>query len=215
MVCLTSHRHRVALVGAALSAALCGALDLPIAADDGAVAVQGFAPLFDGRTLTGWALVGPGEWTVEDGVLTGQGARGVAVLRSARTFRNLVLRAELRAEGGAETSLGIRCPERDAAPATVRSCYRVSLNDDHALFPTGSLVDYARARVPQKTMGEWTRVEITADGPRIAVRVNGAVTAEVRDERLVGGTIAIETPQRGRVRVRRIEAAPVGAEGGR
>jgi hypothetical protein len=87
------------------------------------------APGFDGRSLAGWAVVGSGQWIVEDGALIGQGARGAGVLKSTRTWANFVLRAELLAEDGAETSVGVRCPDRDHAPATARSCYRVSLND--------------------------------------------------------------------------------------
>ena len=177
--------------------------------------VGGAAPAFDGRSLAGWAVVGSGQWIVEDGVLVGQGARGAGVLKSARTWANFVLRAELLAEDGAETSLGVRCPDRDHAAANARSCYRVSLNDRHVLFPTGSLVDYRQASPRMTTAGEWMRVEIIADGPRLVVRVNDVVTAEVRDERLTHGTLTIETPQRGRVRVRRVEVAPVAMEDAR
>jgi hypothetical protein len=167
------------------------------------------APLFNGQTLAGWAVVGAGQWTVEDGVLVGQGGSGAAVLKSARTWANLVLQAEILVEDGAQTSIGVRCPERDAAPASARSCYRVSLNDAHPLFPTGSLVDYRQGSPRMTTAGEWTRVAITADGPRLVVRINDTVTAEVRDGRLTHGTITIETPSRGRVRVRNVQVAPV------
>jgi hypothetical protein len=170
---------------------------------------------FDGRTLTGWAVVGPGQWTVEDGALVGQGARGAAVLKSTRPFTNVILRAEVLAENGAETSLGVRCPQRDTAASHARSCYRVSLNDRHPLWPTGSLVDYQQASRRMTTAGEWTRVEVTAEGPRVTVRVNDVVTADIRDERLVDGAVTIETPQRGRVRVRSLEVAPVATPGGR
>src|SRR5690606_37433125 len=57
----------------------------------------GFEPLFDGKTLDGWA----GDkryWKVEDGVIVGKNPdnSGEQFLRTAKTFDNFVLRLKFR-----------------------------------------------------------------------------------------------------------------------
>ena len=146
-----------------------------------AAAEPGFLPLFDGKTLDGWRLVGgrgPG-YVVENGVLVCP-ANGGGNLFSQKEYANFILRFEFKLSEGGNNGIGIRAPlEGDAAFAGME----IQVLDDGApryrgrLKPGqyhGSVYDVFPARQGfRKPTGEWNQEEITADGRRIKVVLNG------------------------------------------
>jgi hypothetical protein len=144
-------------------------------------AEPGFTPLFDGRTLNGWRLVGgrgPG-YVVENGVIVCP-ADGGGNLFTEKDYANFVLRLEWRLWEGGNNGIGIRAPlEGDAAYMGME----IQVLDDESpkykgrLKPaqyTGSVYDVFPARAGfVKRDGAWNTYEITADGPRVKVVLNG------------------------------------------
>jgi hypothetical protein len=101
--------------------ALSSALVLSLALAPALVAQQaeaGFTPLFDGKTLAGWTLIGGrGEgYGVKDGVLYCAKGGGGKLLTD-KEYSDFVLRFEFRMPAeGSNNGLGIRTPrEGDAA----------------------------------------------------------------------------------------------------
>src|SRR6185369_10983909 len=88
------------------------ALQIGLAADE-----PGFVSLFDGKTLTGWKLVGghgPG-YVVRDGKIVCP-ADGGGNLFTEKEYANFVFRFEFLLTKGANNGIGIRAPfEGDAA----------------------------------------------------------------------------------------------------
>src|SRR5262245_47017116 len=72
---------------------------------------DGFVPIFDGKSLTGWQLVkGFGRgYVVEDGKLVCP-LDGGGNLFTDKEFSNFVLRFEFRTEPGGNNGIGIRSP---------------------------------------------------------------------------------------------------------
>lgn len=146
-----------------------------------AAAEPGFAPLFDGKTLDGWQLVrgrGPG-YVVENGVLVCP-AEGGGNLFTEKEYANFILRFEFKLSEGGNNGIGIRAPlEGDAAFVGME----IQVLDDGAaryrgrLKPAqyhGSVYDVFPAKQGfKKPTGEWNQEEITADGRRIKVVLNG------------------------------------------
>lgn len=154
----------------------------------------GFTRLFDGRTLTGWKLVGgTGEgYVAKDGVLicpkTGGGN-----LFTEKEYANFVFRFEFKLTENANNGIGIRAPlEGDAA---YQGMEIQVLDDNGAQYKDklqpgqyhGSIYSVVPAkRGSLKPAGEWNEEEIRADGRRVKVTVNGQVIVdtnldEVRD----------------------------------
>ena len=52
--------------------------------------------------------------------------------------------------------------------------------------------------------GKWNTYEITAKGPQLTVRLNGTVTAQAEDRKLISGPIALQY-MAGTVRFRRVQ----------
>jgi hypothetical protein len=156
-------------------------LVLLFAAGLAAAAEPGFVPLFDGRTLDGWTLMGgkgPG-YIVENGAIVCP-ADGGGNLFTSREYANFVLRLEFRLSEGANNGIGIRAPlQGDAAYQGME----IQVLDDGAerykgwLKPAqhhGSIYDVFPARQGfRKPVGEWNEQEVAADGRRIRVILNG------------------------------------------
>ena len=147
---------------------------------------SGFVPLFDGRSLAGWKLVGgvgPG-YVVRDGLLVCP-VDGGGNLFTEREYADFVLRFEFRTEPGGNSGIGIRAPyEGDAA---YQGMEIQILDDGHERYKGkirseqhhGSIYDVIPARTGfLKPAGEWNSEEISADGRRIRVTLNGVVIVD-------------------------------------
>jgi hypothetical protein len=147
-------------------------------------AEPGFTPLFDGKTLAGWTLVGGrGEgYAVKDGVLYCAKGGGGKLLTD-KEYSDFVLRFEFKMPAeGSNNGLGIRAPrEGDAAYQGME----LQIIDEAAALSGkwgklkdtqyhGSVYDVIPARRgAMKPAGEWNVQEVTAKGKQITVVLNG------------------------------------------
>ena len=145
-----------------------------------AASEPGFVSLFDGKTFNGWKLMnqnGPG-YGIKDGVLFCEHGGGGNLL-TEKEYENFVLRFEFRLEAESNNGIGIRTPmEGDAAYVGME----VQVLDDKVkkygpLQPWqmhGSVYGIVASKTGfQKPIGEWNEEEITADGRKIKVVLNG------------------------------------------
>ncbi len=144
-------------------------------------AEAGFAPLFDGRTLNGWKLIGgrgPG-YVVENGSIVCP-PNGGGNLFTEREYADFMLRLQWRFWEGGNNGIGIRAP-LGGHVATLGM--EIQVLDDEApqyrdrLKPnqfTGSVYGVVPARRGfVKRDGVWNDFQITAYGPRVHVVLNG------------------------------------------
>jgi len=141
-----------------------------------------FKPLFDGKTLDGWQLVGGDAkgYVVEEGCIVCP-KDGGGNLFTTRDYSDFILRLEFWTEAGGNNGIGIRAPlEGDAAYLGME----VQVLDDAApqyasLKPgqyCGSIYLVSPVqRGALKPAGEWNAMEIAAVGRRVRVRLNGKV----------------------------------------
>jgi hypothetical protein len=147
---------------------------------------KGFTPLFDGKTLNGWKLIkphGPG-YVIKDGTLVCP-ADGGGNLLTEKEYGNFVLRFEFKTEPGGNNGVGIRTPlEGDAAYVGMEIQI---LDDGHERYKGkikseqhhGSVYDVFPARTGfLKPAGEWNTEEISAQGSRIRVTLNGVIITD-------------------------------------
>jgi hypothetical protein len=158
---------------------------LPLAAQVEA----GFEPLFNGRDLTGWKLVGgrgPG-YIVENGVLVCP-EDGGGNLFTEKEYANFVLRLDWRLWDGGNNGVGIRAPlEGDAAYVGMEIQILDEASEKYkkgaGLKPTqmtGSVYDVFAAKSGHvKRDGVWNEYQIEARGRRIKVTLNGVVVTDV------------------------------------
>ena len=133
----------------------------------------GFTPLFNGRDLTGWHVMGPSDWHAEDGILWTEGKGGW--LRSDRRYADFVLRIEYRTSKGSVSGIFLRSAEQGNPAFTG---LEVALVDDAGqpadLHSTGAVYGAVIPlySVGRKT-GEWNQVEISCIDRHLTVYWNG------------------------------------------
>ena len=158
-----------------VAAALPPAQPVPLAA---APAVEdGFTPLFNGRDLAGWTGDIKG-YKVEDGKIV-VSPESSDNLYTEREYKDFVFRFEFKLTPGANNGIGIRAPlTGDAAYVGME----IQVLDDSAevyrnLHPYqyhGSIYGVVPAKRGElKPVGEWNAEEITVQGRRVTVVLNG------------------------------------------
>lgn len=142
-----------------------------------------FVSLFDGKSLNGWTQVskkGPG-YLVENGLLVCP-KEGGGNLFTEKEYANFVLRFEFRTEPGGNNGVGIRAPLTGDAAYEGMEIQILDSDYKGELRPAqyhGSIYDVVPAkRGFLKKAGEWNSQEITADGRRIRVKLNGTVIVD-------------------------------------
>ncbi|MEX0779283.1 MAG: DUF1080 domain-containing protein [Balneolales bacterium] len=144
--------------------------------------------LFNGENLAGWERVGmeDGGWYADDGILFTEGrgeewqmGGGGVWLSTENTYDNFILELEYRIPEGGNSGVFLRAPrEGDPAFQGIEIQLLDDYSDDYAgLNPwqyTGSIYDVkAPSKQASKPAGEWQKMVIRADGPSIAVTLNG------------------------------------------
>jgi hypothetical protein len=154
---------------------------LTLGALPGAGQSEEWKQLFNGKDLTGWKHVGPGTMVVEDGLIKTQGGMGL-LYWTAEKVGNSVIRVVFKMRDKNDNSgVFIRIPiEPREEWMPVHYGYEVQIdNNPEAVgegdtHVTGCLysMNQALAR-PGKPGPEWNTMEITLNGPRTIVFVNG------------------------------------------
>ena len=145
---------------------------------------QKWHQLFNGKDLTGWEQVGPGEFVVENGLLKTVGGMGM-ILYPAEKFGNVIIRVVYTVkDNDCNAGVFIRIPDKPSDEwEAVNRGYEVQIDngtrhvggDYHC---TGVLYSLKAKAHPQKNAGEWNTMEITLDGPRTIVYVNNELVTD-------------------------------------
>ena len=163
-----------------IAVAICG-----LAMSATAQVEEGFTRLFDGSTLDGWTLVakhGPG-YVVKDGVIVCP-ADGGGNLFTEKEYSDFVLRFEFKLTAGGNNGIGIRSP---LTPSASSLGMEIQVLDDgdpqYADIKPWQHHGSVYGIIPAKTgalkpVGEWNQEEISAQGRRIKVTLNGQVIVD-------------------------------------
>src|SRR5438128_4685047 len=137
--------------------------------------------LFDGKDLTGWKHVGPGSMTVEDGLIRTHGGMGLLYWTGGK-LGNCQIRVVFKMrDHNSNSGVFIRIPiEPREEWMPVHYGYEVQIDnepeksneDDYHV--TGTLYSLTKPLAkPGKPGPEWNTMEITLDGARTVVVLNG------------------------------------------
>jgi hypothetical protein len=139
---------------------------------------QPWKPLFAGNDMSGWEHVGPGEFTIENGALVTHGGMGL-LWYTGEKLGNCVVRIVYKRGESERGNAGvfIRIPEAPKDPwFPVHRGYEVQIEDNGDEFHrTGAIYSMSRAETFPPSEDGWNTMEITLDGQRTTVAVNGQV----------------------------------------
>ena len=156
--------------------------------------------LFNGNDLTGWEHVGPGGFTVEDGLLKTHGGMGL-LWYTGQSFGDAIIRVVFKpVKDDSNSGVFIRIPEKPTEPwMPVNRGYEVQIdNGDDDYHCTGVLYSLTKALARPGKAGEWNTMEITLDGPRTMVTSNGVKITDYTEGQPVPPKKKSYEPDRGR-----------------
>ena len=167
----------------------CGAL-LPVMAQSGnSTADTGWQQLFNGTNLSGWKHVGDGSMSVENGLIRGHGGMGLLYWTNGK-FENCTVRVVYKMEKeNSNSGILIRIPvEPREAWMPVHYGYEVQIDnhpetsDEDDTHITGTLYSLTKPLAkPGKPGPQWNTMDITLDGPRTIVYVNGVKVTDYKE----------------------------------
>jgi hypothetical protein len=145
---------------------------------------EGFTPIFDGKSLSGWTGDGntPENYEVVDGAIRCKAGKG-GVLYYNKEYGDFKARVEFRLPPGGNNGLAIRYPGKGDT-AYNGMCELQVLDDGHPKYAKtldprqahGSVYGMIAAkRGFLRPTGEWNFQEVTVKGPKIKVELNGTV----------------------------------------
>jgi hypothetical protein len=159
---------------------------LPLSAN----AEEGFKPLFDGKTLTGWKVKAEkeakaDEWTAADGILKAKA--GNSWLATEKEYGDYVLKLETRVPENGNSGIFIRVPELKAGEHPWVQGIEIQVLDDRGPQYAGKLKPwqysgslYGAVPADQSAFagaGKWNAYEITCKGDLVTVALNGKEVA--------------------------------------
>jgi hypothetical protein len=159
-----------------------------------APAADSWTPLFNGRNLDGWQVVGDGAWSVmQGGVILGDRTPGQSRHQSwlytvRNDFRQFDLALEFWTRLGGNSGVSIRDHTRgqysvgdahDPKRTPSHNGYEIQISNGHRdRYPTGSVYLFAPAQGGVQKPGDWNLLEIESRDELIRVKLNGKVVAE-------------------------------------
>jgi Domain of Unknown Function (DUF1080) len=137
-------------------------------------------PLWNGKDLTGWRQVGPGQFVVEDGLLKTTGGMGLLYWTGGKVGDSVIRVVYKNEKKESNAGVFIRIPEAPTEPwMPVNKGYEVQIDDaSDDYHSTGVLYSLTKAKARPGKPGEWNTLEITLDGPRTRVTVNGELVTD-------------------------------------
>jgi hypothetical protein len=152
--------------------------------------------LFNGRDLEGWTARGDASWSVIDGVIVGEGARGH--LYAAPVASDLEVEGEFRITDlgkGANAGLYFRAVEPTPNPNGFPVGYEAQIchnQEAHTgwLWRPGKPTGKANALLTSD--GEWFQMRVEARGPNIRIWVKDSLVMTHTDSTFQSGRFVIQ-----------------------
>lgn len=143
--------------------------------------------IFNGKDLTGWKTPEPASyWKVVDGVLVGQSdeAKKPSMLYTEKSYKDVVVEAEVRWSGDIDSGIMLRNPEIQLQIGTSRSLKK----DMTCCFYLGKYPEEAQAKGKDEVLkvGDWNKIRFEAKGDHFTVWLNGKKVTDYTDAKYAG-----------------------------
>ena len=141
---------------------------------------EGFVPLMDGTTFTGWkaATENPATWKIEEGAFVTRGPRNhLYYVGEEKPFRNFELKVEVMTEPGANG--GIYFHTQYQATDWPRAGFETQVNISHSdWIRTGSVYGVANTGLVSAQDGRWWTQHIIVQGNTVTVKIDGKIVVQ-------------------------------------
>jgi 3-keto-disaccharide hydrolase len=169
-------------------------------------AAEGWMLLFDGKSLDGWETHGTGDWKAENGAMVCAGTMP-SWIGSSASFSDFLLKLEFRGPEKVNSGIFLRS-QKEGQPHITG--YELQIWDyQPAGFNTGSLVGSLKAAATRILADQWNSYEITAEGDRFVVVLNGKTLLDARESKHSSGVVGFQCQKDNRIEFRSIKLRPI------
>jgi hypothetical protein len=144
-------------------------------------------PLWDGKTLSGWHVIGKGEWKIEDGSIVGRHPKAekeFGHLVTDAVYGDFALRLKFKSISG-NSGVYFRIEEKGFSGVSGLQAEIDPRIDIGGLYETNGRAWVAKPTPEQVQTwfrpDDWNEMTISARGTKLVVTVNGKTSAEVDD----------------------------------
>ncbi|MCZ6792146.1 MAG: DUF1080 domain-containing protein [Planctomycetota bacterium] len=169
---------------------------------------EGFQPLFDGKSLTGWKVLGgKAKYRIEDGAIVGTSVPNTpnSFLSTEKSYGEFVLEYEFLVDPRLNSGVQIRSGSRKSYRNGRVHGYQVEIDPDvkrdrmwtAGIYDEGRrgwLNDLSENEPARKAFRpeQWNRVRVEAIGDSIRTWLNGVPAADLVDSFTLSGFIALQ-----------------------
>lgn len=162
---------------------------------------EDWEPLFNGKDLTGWVVIGKEKWVVDNGTIHGQAVtKEYGYLRTEKNYKDFMLALHFKCEGTGNSGVFFHT---EFEPGTPKVKQGLQFEIDCALGRhTGGIYGDGRQWIvwpaPENEIvvrrGEWNEYLLKVEGNRYVARLNGVLMVDFTDPspRSFDGGIALQ-----------------------
>jgi hypothetical protein len=177
-----------------------------------AEAKEGWILLFDGKSLRGWESRptsvpdSKGDWQVDSGALI-CGGTTPSWISTKDSFSDYRMTLEFRGAEKVNSGVFLRS-QKEGQPHITG--YELQIWDyQPAGYHTGSLVGSLKAEPAKIVPDQWNKYDITVQGDRFRIVLNGKTLLDARDAKHASGVIGFQCQKDNRIEFRNIKLRPL------
>lgn len=151
-------------------------------------AADTWTSLWDGKTLTGWHVIGEGDWKMEEGAIHATHAatqKDFGHLVSDKVYGDFTVRLKFKSLKG-NSGLYFRIEEKGFSGVTGFQAEIDATKDVGGLYETNGRAWVSQPKPEQVATwfkpNEWNEMTVTAKGAHLTVTINGKVSADLPDD---------------------------------
>ncbi|MGB5460183.1 MAG: DUF1080 domain-containing protein [Eudoraea sp.] len=151
-----------------------------------------------------WFQEGRASWKFDGDLLVGTSLGGSGFAMTNKKYQNFTLSLEFYPDTGINSGIFVRCKNKDISNT---DCYEMNIWDFHPdqESRTGSIVTRSKPLVNVETVGKWNSYKITCKSNHIRTWINGELTADIYDDDLSEGYIALQAAEPGIIKFRNVK----------
>ncbi|MGB5388052.1 MAG: DUF1080 domain-containing protein [Eudoraea sp.] len=151
-----------------------------------------------------WFKEGRASWKFDGDQLVGTSLGGSGFVMTNKKYQNFTLSLEFYPDAGINSGIFVRCKNKEISN---KECYEMNIWDYHPdqESRTGSIVTRAKPLIDVQTIGKWNSYKITCEGNHIRTWINGKLTADIYNDDLSEGYIALQATEPGRIKFRNVK----------
>ena len=155
-----------------------------------------------------WLQKGDVRWEFVNGEIYGSNLKGTGFLITKESYGDFELMLEFYPDETINSGVFVRCKNY---ALSYTDCYEINIWDFHPepLDRTGAIVSRSNPLTHVVTVNKWNTYKIRCNKSRIQAWINGELVADLENEDLKEGYIALQADQIGSIKFRNITLIPL------